>query len=63
MMTLLNNARYSYWTVGGKSFRTNAGNAISRSTGAEIVQKYGKSTEKIVEKYISINFDYMSAHA
>lgn len=61
-MALLNNARYNYWTVGGNDFRTNAGNAISRSTGAEIVQKYGKSIEKVVEKYISMNFDYMSAH-
>ncbi|MDF2686528.1 MAG: extracellular solute-binding protein family 1 [Clostridia bacterium] len=62
MMTLLNKARYNYWTVGGNDFWTNAGNAISKSTGAEIVQKYGASIEKVVEKYISTNYDYMSAH-
>ena len=63
MMEMINYARYNYWTVGGDDFWLSAAGAIKKSTGIEIVQKFGNKIETVVEKYISKNYDYMSAHS
>jgi ABC-type glycerol-3-phosphate transport system substrate-binding protein len=54
--------RYSYWPVGGDSFWGSVSNGIKSQTGSELVQKYGPQLEKVVDEYISTNYEYIKDH-
>jgi hypothetical protein len=51
---------HAYFPVGGYDFATAAANNILKKTPAEIIQTYAPAFDKIIEKYIAPNYDFIT---
>ena len=55
-------ARYIYWPVGGLDFTNNISTNLKSKSAKQLIETYGPSYEKVIEKYIMPNFNYLNEH-